>query len=161
MALTEASVSPSARLPRNIPALLTCPENQIRLLDFCSSIPSSTRTDCESSDSIPLYAFSRDLISWRTVSRPDGSDFNRPFPSVVEQEQSSDFMRQPGEIAPPVPPGSEGRVFAVGLTGDTRAKVMAGALQQHSGRWEFVPRGFNDGCGMAYYTHKGKSVGTC
>ena len=159
MALTDASVSQIARLPQDITALLICPENQIRLLGLCSSVPSQTRTDCETSNSIPLYAFSSDLIRWKTVSRPDGSDFNRPSRFVVELEQSSDFMKQRGEIAPPVSPQSECLVFTIDLTGPARAKGMAGGLQQQLGQRTFAPRGFRDGCSAAYHTRKGKALG--
>ena len=159
MALTEASVSQIALLPQDITALLICPGNQIRLLGFCSSVPSQTHTDCETSDSIPLYAFCSDLIRWKTVSRPDGSDFNRPSRFVVELEQSSDFMKQRGEIAPPILPQSECLVFTIDLTGTARAKVMAGGLQQQLGQRTFAPRGFGDGYSAAFYTHQGKAWG--
>ena len=93
------------------------------------------------------------------MSRPDGSDFNRPSRFVVELEQSSDFMKQRGETAPPVSPQSECLVFTIDLTGTTRAKVMAGGLQQQLWQRTFAPRGFRDGCSAAYHTRKGKALG--
>lgn len=67
------------------------------------------------------------------MSRPDGSDFNRPSPFVVDREQSSNSMKQQGETAPPVLPRSDS---AVDITGATRANLTEGGLQRQIAQWE-------------------------
>ena len=51
-------------------------------------------TDFETSYSTPLSASSRDLTSWKIVSRQDGSGFNTRCPFAAGQEQSLGSTKQ-------------------------------------------------------------------
>ncbi len=84
--------------PRKVPL----PSEEHPKQDISISFTSSrSKTDSIISNSTLLCASSKGLISWRIVSRQDGSDSSTRFRSVAEQEQSSGSTKHnQGEMSP-------------------------------------------------------------